>query len=266
MAIRAIIFDLDDTLMMDEPISKAAFRVVGEKVLRFGAKAEDFAADCQILAHNLWSKGPHYAYCDAIGISDVECLWGNFDDAQQDSQQLRNWAFPFRETVFSIALHKQLHKSIPAIGAELSEEFGRARRKLQRLMPNAKQVLVHLHSHYCLGMVTNGASSLQREKIVTFGLEAFFKAIAISGERGIGKPKAEIFCQLIAELGMSPSEVIMVGNSKERDIAGAHNAGIRSIWLRIHGSEDLSPAHPHAAISTLSQLPLLIAEMNTGAQ
>jgi putative hydrolase of the HAD superfamily len=262
MKIRAIIFDLDDTLIADEAVSRMAFEEVGIKAARFGIKIGDFVRDCQNLAHELWSSGPCYSYCDSIGISALECLWGQFIDEQEELQKLRNWAIPFREAVFSGALRRQLSKISPAVGLELSEEFSKARRKFQMLMPNVKEVLACLHPHYCLGMLTNGAPSLQREKIAASGLEPFFQAISISGEKGIGKPRAEIFFQLIEELDMLPSEVVMVGNSKERDIAGARNAGVRGIWLRALEAGDFSQPRPYAEISALRELPALVREID----
>jgi putative hydrolase of the HAD superfamily len=263
MEIRAIIFDLDDTLIADEEVSRMAFEEVGTKVTRFGVKKEDFVRDCQILAYELWSAGPCYAYCDSVGISAFECLWGKFGDEQEELQKLRNWTIPFREAVFSGALHQQLPSISPAMGLELSEDFSKARRKFQRLVPDAKEVLAYLHPRYYLGVLTNGAPSLQGEKIAASGLEPFFQAITVSGERGIGKPRAEIFFQLIAELGTLPSEVVMVGNSKERDIAGAYNAGIRSVWLRASEvAEDFLQPWPYAEISALRELPALLGKMN----
>jgi len=263
MEIKAIIFDLDDTLIADESASRMAFEEVGTKAARFGVKKGEFVRDCQTLAHGLWTSGPCYAYCESIGISAFECLWGQFSDEQEELQKLRSWAIPFREAVFSGALRQQSSKisHSHSVGSELSEEFGKARRKFQKLMPSAKEVLACLYPHYRLGMLTNGAPSLQREKIAASGLEPFFQAITISGEKGIGKPMAEIFFQLVAELDTLPSEVIMVGNSKERDIAGACNAGIRSVWLRAFERGDLQP-QPQAEISALRELPALVMEMN----
>jgi putative hydrolase of the HAD superfamily len=261
MAIRAILFDLDDTLLVDEAVSQEAFEIVAQKATQFGAKATDFIRDSQALAHDLWRKGSCFAYCRAIGISPFECLWGAFNDDQEDLHRLRAWAIPFREAVFDRALRLQLVEN-PTAGAELAMEFGKVRRRLQRLMPDAKEILVRLALDYQLGLLTNGAPSLQREKIVASGLAPFFQAIAVSGEKGIGKPKAEIFFQLIEELGILPTEAVMVGNSKERDIAGAQNAGIRSIWLRVPGAEELFDVEPDVEISGLNELPACITKMN----
>ncbi|PWU10018.1 MAG: haloacid dehalogenase [Verrucomicrobia bacterium] len=261
MPIRAILFDLDDTLIADEAISHEAFERVATKAAQVGADITDFMRDSKMLAEELWRKGPCFNYCHAIGISAHECLWGTFDDQQEEIRELRAWALPFRETVFDMALRRQLI-DIPALGPELAEEFGKARRRLQRLVPDAKEILVRLNSEYLLGLLTNGAPSLQREKLTASGLGSLFHAVAVSGEKGIGKPNPEIFFQLINELGVTAAETIMVGNSKARDIVGARNAGIRSIWIRVPGSEEQFDVESDMEISGLNKLPTCLKEMN----
>lgn len=265
MAIRAILFDLDDTLVVDEAVSQEAFEVVAAKAAQFGAEAKDFIRDSKMLANDLWRKGPCFSYCYAIGISAYECLWGTFDDDREELRKLRAWALSFREAVFDAALRRQLI-DIPTLGPELALEFGKARRRLQRLVPDAKEILVRLSGEYFFGLLTNGAPSLQREKIAASGLASFFRAIVISGEKGIGKPRSEIFLQLMAELGVSVSEAVMVGNSKVRDIVGAHNAGMRNIWIRIPGAEEDCDVEPNAEISGLSQLPACLKEIHALAE
>ena len=131
----------------------------------------------------------------------------------------------FREQVFDHALRQQMIESAEG-SRDLAEAFSRERRLLQRLMPDARETLTRLSARYALGMLTNGAPDLQREKIAASGLESLFKEVVISGVYGIGKPRPEIFLHLTDRLGVAPGEAVMVGNSLERDIAGARNAGI----------------------------------------
>jgi len=105
---------------------------------------------------------------------------------------------------------------------------------------------------------------LQREKIEATGLGSFFKAIAVSGEYGVGKPKPEIFHHLLGVLGVSQEEALMVGNSMERDIAGARNAGIRSIWIRVPGSEEHDEVIPDHTIAALGEIPGILEQLATG--
>jgi putative hydrolase of the HAD superfamily len=98
-------------------------------------------------------------------------------------------------------------------------------------MPDALEILTRLSGRYTLGLLTNGAPDLQREKIAASGTESLFSQIVISGVYGIGKPHPEIFLHLTDRLGVSPAEAVMVGNS-QRDTA-ALQPGIISIWLRV---------------------------------
>jgi putative hydrolase of the HAD superfamily len=140
----------------------------------------------------------------------------------------------------------------------LATEFSATRRARQRLMPGARELISQLSTRYSVALLTNGAPDLQREKIAATGLESFFKAIAVSGEHGIGKPKPQIFHRLLDDLGVGAEESVMVGNSLERDIAGARNAGIRSIWLRVPGSEEHADVIPDHTITLLAEIPAIL--------
>jgi FMN phosphatase YigB (HAD superfamily) len=52
----------------------------------------------------------------------------------------------------------------------------------------------------------------------------------------------------------------MVGNSLERDIAGARNAGIRSIWIRVPGSEEHAEVSPDHTITALNEIPAILEQ------
>ncbi|HEY5706689.1 MAG TPA: HAD family hydrolase [Terrimicrobiaceae bacterium] len=260
MPLRAVLFDLDDTLIVDEAVSREAFEAVARYARdRHGAEAERFARDAAEQAKTLWQNGSCHAFCRSLGISAFECLWGRFE-GEGDLSQLRKWASSFREQVFDHALRQQMIESAEG-SRDLAEVFGRERRLLQRLMPDARETLARLSSKYALGMLTNGAPDLQREKIAASGLESLFKEVVISGVYGIGKPRPEIFLHLTDRLGVSPSDAVMVGNSLERDIAGARNAGITSIWLKVLGSEEDAAVEPAFTIEALAELPPLLERL-----
>jgi len=261
MSVKAVFFDLDDTLVVDEAVSREALRVTAERArASHGAEVERFILDAKRHAKELHQAGPCYPFCKAIGISAFECLWGRFEGDTEDLRRLREWSHAYREQVFDAALRDQMIES-PEGAQDLAETFSASRRRLQRLMPDARETLARLSAKYTIALLTNGAPDLQREKIAASGLESFFKAIAVSGEHGIGKPRPEIFHRLAAEAGVDPSEAVMVGNSLERDIAGAHNAGIVSIWIKVAGSEEHHPVDPHYTITGLAELPGILEKL-----
>ena len=63
---------------------------------------------------------------------------------------------------------------------------------------------------------------------------------------------------------MTPEESLMVGNSLERDIAGARNAGIRSIWIRVPGSEEQADVTPDHTITSLAEIPAILSAISEG--
>jgi putative hydrolase of the HAD superfamily len=262
MALRALLFDLDDTLAVDEAVSHETFaHVAAVAASRFGVDPAIFATDAMGIARQLWGTGECRPFCRSIGISAFECLWGGFTGETQELTALRNWATAYRVEVFAKALAAQGGDYPAEAGEVLSAEFAATRRARQRLLPGARELMAELSLNYNLALLTNGAPDLQREKIAASGLESFFKAIAVSGEHGIGKPKPEIFHRLLGELGVSAEEAVMVGNSLERDIAGARNAGIRSIWIRVPGSEEQAEVTPDHTITDLSEVLTIIDEV-----
>jgi putative hydrolase of the HAD superfamily len=262
MPIQAILFDLDDTLIVDEAVSAAALDATAQHAMKtLGSSIDAFRRDARAHAKRLHAESPVYPYCRRIGISAFECLWGKFLGDTPELTALREWALRYRVQVFDATLRSQELDGGES-AAELAETFAAQRRKLQRLMPDAREVLTRLSKKHLTALLTNGAPDLQREKLLASGLEPLLRAVAVSGEHDIGKPEPEIFHRLLAELGVAPSEALMVGNSLERDIAGARNAGITSVWLKVSGSEEHAPVQPDHTITALAQLPDLVARLD----
>lgn len=259
MALEAILFDLDDTLIVDEVVSREALASTAALAAReSGIDTSRFVADVHRIGSTLWREGPCHAYTRAIGISFHECLWGRFEGDTPELTALRQWALSYRVEVFSAALRAQ---EIPdsELAADLSRHFAAERRRLQRLMPDAVETLVRLKATRKIALLTNGAPDLQREKIAASGLGHLFDAIAVSGERGVGKPRPEIFHMLLSDLGVAPENAVMVGNSLERDIAGALNAKLAAaIWIQVHGSEEHAEVDPHHTILGLHEIPAIL--------
>lgn len=262
MAIRVLLFDLDDTLAVDEAVSHETFaHAAAVASSRFGVDPAIFARDAMAISRELWSEGACRPYCRSIGISAFECLWGGFVGESAELTALREWAHAYRVEVFARALAAQRNEVPPGAAEMLSGEFSSTRRARQRLLPGARELITVLSGSHSVALLTNGAPDLQREKIAATGLEPFFKAIAVSGEHGIGKPKPEIFHRLLSELGVEPGEALMVGNSLERDIVGARNAGIRSIWIRVPGSEEHADVVPDHTITSLGEIPGILEQL-----
>jgi putative hydrolase of the HAD superfamily len=230
MAIKAILFDLDETLILDHALSLSAFDKVATYVAsRHGIEAQPVSESAQLWATRLWQEGPFWEYCNAIGHSAFEGLWCDYSRLFNEYQRrLGEWAKGYRLEIWQRALEEHGVSVSPHL-EKLPDLWVKFRRHFP-MYPEAEEVLTQL-SAYRLGMVTNGIFSLQMLKTEYTGLDRYFDEIAISGEVGIGKPEPGIFEHILTQLGFTPAQCVMVGDNPERDIAGAINAGIRSVWV-----------------------------------
>ena len=149
-------------------------------------------------------------------------------------------------------------------GAE--EIAGRSLRGyLERVAPfdDAIGTLDTLRSQgYRLGMVTNGSSDTQRQKIGRWQLEPYFDEIVIESEFGRGKPDPGVFRQALAGTGAAPEEAWMVGDNLYADIGGAQGVGVHGVWIhrdRLQFPDD-PPAHPHRRIGHFDELHAALAD------
>lgn len=107
-----------------------------------------------------------------------------------------------------------------------------------------------------LVLVSNGGPA-QRRKLAAAKLDpASFTAILISSEVGLAKPDPRIFALAIAKLELAAADVVMVGDSPEHDIAGAHAAALACVWIT-HGRAWPSGLRPPTA--TIDRFPALPA-------
>ncbi len=92
MAIRAIIFDLDDTLVVEEASAEAALVASCELVHeKCDINPGNFNRTVRQKARELWHKSPARDYCVAIGVSSWEGLWARFEGNDPNLKTMRKW-------------------------------------------------------------------------------------------------------------------------------------------------------------------------------
>jgi putative hydrolase of the HAD superfamily len=211
---RAVIFDLDDTLVWDERISRQALMETAQRGAEStGAAAGRLAAAAKSAAEELWHAHAPVERCEQLGIVAFEGMWGHFHGEEDYVRHLREWLPQFRAEIWVRALASEGIQN-EQLANDLGLFFQKRRRELQDRLPGAEEVLHTLQkSGVRIGLLTNGAASVQREKFETSGLGLYFDAAVVSGEIGTGKPEAPIFHHLLQLLGVEPHEALMVGNS-----------------------------------------------------
>jgi putative hydrolase of the HAD superfamily len=185
-------------------------------------------------ARELWRTSPTSGYCARIGISSTEGLWCRFEGDSPITQELRRWTAVYRAAAWASALAAH-GLSDGDLAESLAERFATERRARHRIFPDVVPALSGLRKHYQLGLITNGASCLQWEKIDRSGLRQFFDVIVVSGDLGAGKPDSAIFRHALSRFAGPLSDAVMLGDSIASDIDGAQSVGLRTIWVnRLH--------------------------------
>lgn len=258
---RAVLVDLDNTLVMEDAATSAAVRsACAVAASRAGADADALFGAVPRVAEKLWNGSTAFSYADRMGIWWGEGLWGEFRGEGSELRALRAFAPGFRLAVWSEAL-AIAGVSDKALAAELVDTYRTVRRARQLVDPSADMVLGALARDHRLALVTNGAPDVQREKLAGTTLAPYFGAIVISCEVGVAKPDRRIFEIALDRIGATAGEAVMVGDSLARDVAGARAAGIRAIWIDRQLSIGEKGPAPDARIESLSDLPAALAAL-----
>lgn len=245
--VRAVFFDLDDTLCAYWDAAKAGLRAAFEAEPVPGYELEE--------ALKVWAR-EFRRYAEELKTShwyEIYLTEGSTTRAELMRQAL-----------------EAMGVTDPELAWRLSEVYGRERDARLELFPDARNVLRALSGTFHLGLITNGPADIQRQEIATLNIGSYFETVLIEGEMGLGKPHAAVFAKAEEACRAKGDEVLFVGNSYAHDIAPALRAGWRTVWIR--RESDVPPSadtprreempegaiHPDAILETLEPLPRLL--------
>ncbi len=229
--IRGIVWDLDETLIVEETAVAAAFTAAAELgAARAGVPAVELGVTARRCARARWRGSPVRDYCAQVGIASWEGLWARFEGDDEPTRFLRGWTPEYRVGAWLDAL--MVYSITDAALAEaMAGAFMAARRGTYEAYPDAVEALATVGDALPMAVLTNGASCLQREKLEGAGLADRFDFVLVSGDIGVGKPDPRPFHVCAERLGVEPGALLMVGDSVERDVAGGLGAGYHALWL-----------------------------------
>lgn len=228
--IKAIFFDLDDTLLDDTASSERSAEIVaGELASDRGVPAPQLAQAYLTAAIDFWETlEPGGAKPPAGEIRPS--IW--------------------RKALASKGINDG------DLAYRLAHRYDQLRLERVELFPETLPILRKLHGRYKLAIITNGFAETHEEKIARLELGRFFDAIILAGELALVKPDPSVFRHAMRELETTRQQSIMVGDRYERDIAGAHAAGMRAVWVNVRN--EIVPAggrEPEAIIPSIAELP-----------
>jgi putative hydrolase of the HAD superfamily len=82
-----------------------------------------------------------------------------------------------------------------------------------------------------IGVLTNGSTIQQNAKLETIGLAPLVDVVCTTESLGVSKPDPQSYLQTCAHLGVPPAETLMIGDNPALDVQGAQAAGLTARHL-----------------------------------
>jgi HAD superfamily hydrolase (TIGR01549 family) len=228
--IKAVLFDLDDTLWPIVPVIVRAEAILFDWLTEHAPKvAQQFTIESlrqRRLA--LLAENPRYAI-DLRALRHA-ALCEAFAGCGEDAAKVDHAMEVFSAARNSITPFEDVHP-----------------------------VLAHLHGRVALGSVSNGVADLE-----AIGLAHYFQASIAAHSFGTAKPDPAIFHAACEALGVAPAEAVYVGDDPVLDVEGAQQAGLLAVWMNRSALQPrrILPDHiePDAVCTTLYELDEWLTE------
>ncbi|WEL20521.1 HAD family hydrolase [Halorhabdus sp. BNX81] len=180
---------------------------------------------------------------DRVGVEpwfSVETFYDRFEEFTRPGDDIRDLR---RRSFAAFAEEAGLDEDV---GRAVAEAFEAERDQSNvRFLPGAREAVQTAAERYRVGLVTNGDPWMQSQKLAGLGIGDRFETIVHGGHDAAYKPDPEPFYTALDELDVDRDRAVHVGNSLSADVAGAHNAGLRSVWLDGDASIDPDPVPDH---------------------
>lgn len=223
--VRAIAFDLDNTLWDVEP-------VLARAETRLGAWLDQ---NCPRIAQRL---------------SREDMRRAREELAQREPHNAHDVTYL---RLACLEAHAREHGYEPGLAAEAFAVFLAARNEVE-LFADVAPALERLRARYALASLSNGNADLAR-----IGLQSLFSVSLNARQIGAAKPQPRCFERLARDLGLDAGQILYVGDDPVLDVAAARAAGCVTAWMNRRAQtwpRELAPAE--LVIADCAQLALAL--------
>lgn len=239
MPIKAVLFDMFDTLMMIEK------------------DHEFYQPSIRRMYHYLCSQGIDVPFekFEETYIHERDKLFAQADLKYEEPH------FNFRVAATLKALGCNHDVSDPVVStatSEFCEEF----MKYVRIDAETEATLKKLKKTYRLGMISNFAIPECVLKLLkTASIDKLFDVIVISGAVNRRKPHEEIFKSTLKLMNLQADEAVFVGDTIDADIEGAKAVGMKAVYIERRVQIASKKYLPDRTIKRLSELPTVVLDL-----
>jgi HAD superfamily hydrolase (TIGR01549 family) len=229
--IKAITFDLDDTLYDNRPIIKKT----EEQVLSFISR--------------------HYPKLQHLNIDDFRQIRNDLrlkePEIYHDVSQWR-----WRSIEWALLHHGYGYDEAQSGATKAMEQFSLWRSKID-ISDSVRETLEALSQKFELAVITNGNANPN-----LFGIGEHFKFILRSGPDGRAKPYRDMYQEASSRLNLPMSKILHVGDDLITDVMGSFVAGAQACWINDFNRSLIDDPDarvlPHIEISRLDSLKALL--------
>ncbi|MDE7016493.1 MAG: HAD family hydrolase [Lachnospiraceae bacterium] len=200
--VKAVIFDLDDTLYDYGELNKKA-----------GKAVEDFT-------------------CKELGISGERYQEAYQFGREETKKRLSDVGAGHNRLLYFQKTLEYLDVMPMPLSLRMYEEYWGIFLQEMKVFAGVKELFEYLwHKQVPIMICTDLTAHIQHRKIEALGIAPYIRYLVSSEEAGKEKPAKEIFSLCSEKLKLPPEDILYIGDHLEKDIKGASSAGMRTIWF-----------------------------------
>ncbi|MFH1182393.1 MAG: TIGR02253 family HAD-type hydrolase [Candidatus Woesearchaeota archaeon] len=224
--IKAVIFDLDNTLIDFMKMKKAAVNAAVDAMISAGIKMPKEEATKAL-----------YELYDKYGIE--------YQQIFQKFLQKTNRKVDYKILAAGIVAYRKVQPSF-------LEPYGSAVPTLLRLREQGLK----------LAIVSDAPRLKAWLRLVEMKLQDFFDVVVCHEDTNQYKPSSLPFLKALKKLKFLPEECIMVGDWPERDIRGAKQLGMKTVFAKYGAVREVADSGADFEISNISELLKVVEKVN----
>lgn len=226
MRYKGLLLDIDNTLYNYD----YAHKIAKTKVLEFCTK--ELSLECHNI-ENAYEIGRKKVHLELLGTASSHNRLLYF---QKMCEILNVNALKYSHTIYNVYWDTFLENIVP--------------------FDDIYDLLKTYQNEICL--ITDLTAHIQYRKIEKLKLDNYIDKIVTSEEAGREKPHPFIFMLALEKMNLKSSEVCMIGDSFKKDIVGATNLKIDSIWLNHENKQEIYNNKHIKKVSTFKEILELI--------
>lgn len=168
------------------------------------------------------------------------------------------------QQVFDELLATELGQIDPKILAAGIVAYRRARESTLVLYPHVQMTLLELTKRGIgLGVVSDAPRLQVWMRLCALSLQHVFDAVVTFDDTGERKPSAAPFREVLRRLDVAPENSLMVGDWAERDVVGGRSLGMKTVFARYGDTFDTQESGADFDVDDIHQLVGIVDRLNS---